>query len=406
MLLAIPYFFSLWELAASFRIKREMNTKQKNIQETDNFDTTIIVSAYLPNEQDVILHTIKHILMNVNCPGNLQIILAYNTPKNLPVENELKRLSDRDERFEVLRVDGSSRKAANMNAAIQFASGQMIAFFDADAKPGPDCLIKAHRWLRRGYDFVQGANLVQNRKDSWISKIVFIEFLEKYFVSYLGRFLGADVTYFTGSNAYWRSSVLKELVFPTSIQVEDISGSIYCMLRGNRLAFDPDIHCYELAPVRFVDWWKQRKRWAIGWSELTKRFQAEVLSSSKLDLLQKVVWTYFLTGRRIILPVLQYVVIVIAVSILFSGPIWFFVGLNSVLSALGIAVSFAQGLAVRRMMSYSGYLGLGPLFAYALFFPVYDSLRNLTILRGVSAFFLKETKWEVTSRIKQPFLAE
>lgn len=406
MLLAIPYLFSLWELAASLRIKRKMKTKQKNVRGTNNFDATIIVSAYLPNEQDVILHTIKHMLRHLDCPGNLQIILAFNTSKDLPVEEELKRLSLRDKRFEVLRVDGSSRKATNMNAAVQRATGQIIAFFDADAKPEPDCLMKAHGWIRLGYDFVQGANLIQNRKHNWITRIISIEFLEKYFVSYLGRFLGAGVTYFTGSNAYWRSSVLQELTFSTSMQLEDISASIRCMLEGKKLAFDPDIRCYEFAPVRFVDWWKQRRRWAIGWSELTKQFQKQVLCSSELGSLQKAIWTYFLTGRRIILPVLQCSVPALAAPILFGGGIWFFVGLNFALSALALASSFGQGFAVRKTMPHSSYLRLGPLLAYALFFPVYDSLRNLTIARGIGAFFLKETKWEVTPRREQPLLTE
>ncbi len=398
VLLSTLYLFSLWELMASLKIRGKAKVEQEDAGITGNFNATIIVSAYLPNEKHIILDTIEHILTNVSCPGNLKVILAYNTDQDLPVESQLEQLSHRNGHLEVLRVDGSSRKAANMNSAIQCATGEMIAFFDADTRPESDCLIKAHRWMRRGYDFVQGANLIQNGKDSWISGIVAIEFLEKYFVSYVGRFLGAGVAYFTGSNAYWRSSVLREVVFPTSTQLEDINGSIQCMLKGKKLAFDPDIRCYELAPVRFTDWWKQRKRWAIGWSELTKQFQTEVLSSPKLDFLQKMIWSYFLTGRRIVLPVLQCAAPAVAVPLLLGGSIWLFVSLNLVLSALAIASSLGHGLAVRRMMLDSRYLGLGSLLTYALLFPIYDSLRNLTIIRGVGAFFFKETKWEVTPR--------
>lgn len=401
VVLGIPYLFSLLESIASLRAKPR--GEPEDMGTADNFDATVIVSAYLPNEQHIITRTLEHILTNVRCPGNLQVLLAYNTPQNLPVENELKQLADLDKRLKILRVDGSSRKATNMNAAIKCATGDVIAFVDADTEPEPDCLIKAHSWIRRGYDFVQGAKLIKNTKDSWVARVVSIEFLEKYFVSYQGRFLGACVTYFAGSNAYARSSVLKNLLFSPSMQVEDIDASVRCMLTGWKLAFDPHIYSYELAPVCLSDWWKQRKRWAIGWTELTKEFQTNILSSSHLDFTQKVIWTYFLTGRRIVLPILQFTVPIMIAPIFFSGNINIFLGLNFLLGALAIISSLVQGLASRWQVSPSGQhlVRSVSLLAYALIFPFYDFLRNLTIVRGLGAFFFNENNWEVTPRRKQ-----
>ena len=40
-----------------------------------------LVAAYLPNEQDIILETLEHVLLTVQRPpGGLEVILAYNTP--------------------------------------------------------------------------------------------------------------------------------------------------------------------------------------------------------------------------------------------------------------------------------------------------------------------------------------
>ena len=44
-----------------------------------------IIAAYLPNEAPTILETVEAFLQ-IEYPAPLQIILAYNTPHELPVE--------------------------------------------------------------------------------------------------------------------------------------------------------------------------------------------------------------------------------------------------------------------------------------------------------------------------------
>ena len=52
-----------------------------------------------------------------------QVILAYNTPTDLPVEDELHAIAERDRRFVPMRVGWSTSKAQNVNAAL--ARGQI-----------------------------------------------------------------------------------------------------------------------------------------------------------------------------------------------------------------------------------------------------------------------------------------
>ena len=52
--------------------------------------SSFVIPAYLPNEKDIILETIMHILTNVERPEKgLEVILVYNTPVELAVEKEL-----------------------------------------------------------------------------------------------------------------------------------------------------------------------------------------------------------------------------------------------------------------------------------------------------------------------------
>ena len=79
---------------------------------------TFIVAAFLPNDREIIVATVRHLHSNIDRPARrFQVILAYNTPVNLPVEKELVRLAHMDPALRLLGVEGSESKAENVNAA-------------------------------------------------------------------------------------------------------------------------------------------------------------------------------------------------------------------------------------------------------------------------------------------------
>ncbi|HVH62902.1 MAG TPA: response regulator, partial [Candidatus Dormibacteraeota bacterium] len=76
---------------------------------------TAIIAAYLPNEAATIVDTIRS-FQRIDYPAGLQIVLAYNTPRQLPIENTLREISSSDPRFRAIKVEGSESKAQNINA--------------------------------------------------------------------------------------------------------------------------------------------------------------------------------------------------------------------------------------------------------------------------------------------------
>jgi hypothetical protein len=93
---------------------------------------TFVVAAYLPNEQEIIIETLTKILDNVNRPeAGLEVILAYNRPVRLPVEDELEQLEARHESLRLLHVEGSESKAENINAALSIVTGEIVGILDA-----------------------------------------------------------------------------------------------------------------------------------------------------------------------------------------------------------------------------------------------------------------------------------
>ena len=257
-----------------------------HLAEDEYVSATAIIAAYLPNEAATIVETIKS-FQRIDYPAGLQILLAYNTPRPLPVEQTLREMSQADPRFRVIAVDGSESKAQNVNAALSEANGEFVGVFDADHHPDPQCFRRAWRWLASGYDIVQGHCMVRNGHETWISKMVAVEFEGIYAVSHPGRARLHGFGIFGGTNGYWKARVLRETRMHASMLTEDIDSSIRSVIDGHRIASDPLLVSRELAPVTMRALWNQRMRWAQGWFQVSYTYLFRGLSSRKVTFRQK-----------------------------------------------------------------------------------------------------------------------
>ena len=269
-----------------------------------------IIAAYLPNEADTIVETVRAFLAQ-DYPGPLQVVLAYNTPHPLPVEDELADLAAADPRLTLLRVARSTSKAQNVNAALQVVTGAFTGVFDADHQPAPDAYRRAWRWLADGADVVQGHCVIRNGDASWVARTVAVEFETIYAVSHSGRSQLHQFGLFGGSNGFWTTSVLRDVRMHGHMLTEDIDSSVRALLHGHRLVYDPFLLSRELAPVRLGALWNQRMRWAQGWSQVSRKHLGAALRSPELTVRNKF-GIAFLLGWRECYPwisVLMYPVV-------------------------------------------------------------------------------------------------
>jgi cellulose synthase/poly-beta-1,6-N-acetylglucosamine synthase-like glycosyltransferase len=260
---------------------------------------SIIVAAYLPNEAGTIIDTLSAMLTQ-QYAGGFQVVLAYNSPRRLPVEVSLERLAAEDPRLVLLRVDHSTSKAQNVNAALAVIDGEFVGVFDADHHPAPGSFSRAWQWLSNGYDIVQGHCVVRNGDASWVARLIAVEFETIYAVSHPGRAKFHDFGIFGGSNGYWRVERLRKIRMHRSMLTEDIDSSIRSLLAGARIASDPGLISTELAPTTIRGLWHQRMRWAQGWSQTARRHVGPVLRSDTLTLRQRAGATFLLGWAQIV----------------------------------------------------------------------------------------------------------
>ncbi len=134
--------------------------------------------------------------------------MAYNTPQPMAIEEELREMARRDPRIVPFKVENSTSKAQNVNAAMSHVTGEFVGMFDADHHPDPEAFRRAWRWLSNGYDVVQGHCVIRNGQASLVARTVAVEFESIYAVSHPGRTAMHGFGLFGGSNGYWRTELL------------------------------------------------------------------------------------------------------------------------------------------------------------------------------------------------------
>ena len=259
-----------------------------------------LIAAYLPNEAETIFETLEA-FRRIEYPGEKQIIVAYNTPKDMPDEERaLERYCDEHPGFEVIRIMKSTSKAENVNVAIHLVEGELVGVFDADHQPAVDSFTRAARWMRSGeVDVVQGRCVVRNGGDSLMSMLVAVEFEQIYGVAHPGRAMMHGFGIFGGTNGFWRTKVLKKIGFDKSMLTEDIDSGMRALRAGHHVVSDPWLVSFELATTTLTAFWSQRMRWAQGWFQASIRHTVPSLREQNLSRRQRLGMMHLLFWREL-----------------------------------------------------------------------------------------------------------
>uniref|UniRef100_UPI0034DE27D6 glycosyltransferase n=1 Tax=Modestobacter roseus TaxID=1181884 RepID=UPI0034DE27D6 len=360
---------------------------------------TAVIPADLPNEAATIVETV-HAFLRVDY-AEAEVIVAYNTPRPLPVEAELRALAAVHERLTVLHVPFSRSKAQNVNAALQVAGGEVIGVFDADHHPAPDSFARAAAWIAGGADVVQGRCVIRNGDESPVSALVAREFDVIYGVSHLGRARLHGFAIFGGSNGWFRADLLRRLLLRTDMLTEDIDVSMRALLAGAELVYDPEMRSTELAPVTVARWWRQRARWAQGWFQVSLARLGAIVTSPRLALRQRV-GAAVLLGWREVTPWLSLAVLPLLVwSTWFDGTPGIPLNVPSLVLALlftSLAGPFQTWVAYRTTPAELR----APARRYAVYALMsllwYAELKNVVARVAQLKEWLGERRWVTTPR--------
>lgn len=384
-------------------VEAQCAVRQKEPPEVDSYpEATAIICAYLPNEAATIMGTLDAFL-NMGYPGGLQIILAYNTPNSMPVERDLARLAEVHPNLDVVRVEGSTSKAQNVNAVLAMARGAFTGMFDADHEPRPGSFERSWRWLANGYDVVQGHCMTRNGDETRLARMIAVEFESIYAVAHPGRAKLHRFGVFGGSNGYWRTELLHETRMRGSMLTEDIDSSMRTVERGLKIRSDRDVVSRELATTTFQQVWNQRLRWAQGWFQVTMMHTLRVWKSPGLTFRQRFGATYLLAYREVypwlslqIFPLVGYW-LSRGDTLSYGWPIFFCTTLF-VLHIGPVQTWYAYRLADAEIKQHKSWF-----WAYLAFSTLFYTEYKNTIARVAHIKeFVGERAWKVTPRGDAP----
>jgi cellulose synthase/poly-beta-1,6-N-acetylglucosamine synthase-like glycosyltransferase len=246
----------------------------------------IIIVAYLPNEQDIIMDRINYLLDKVVYPRDKLVInVLYNTPMAIePLESQMHNLAAKIPNLRVIKVPNSKSKADNVNYYCSLDTGADVsAIYDCDHYPHP----YGPRWAMERFagskniDIVQGRCVVFNADHNLQTAMITVEFDKIYAVSHPGRSAMFDFGLFCGSNGYWKTPLLKELKMDETMLTEDIDSALRAFGHGANAVHDLNVVSFELAPTSPSAFWKQRLRWSQGWVQATFRHAHLIWSKSE-----------------------------------------------------------------------------------------------------------------------------
>jgi cellulose synthase/poly-beta-1,6-N-acetylglucosamine synthase-like glycosyltransferase len=389
--------------SVTYRIKRSIGFRGAELLRSSVSlpRCSFIVAAYLPNEESIILETLNHLLSKINhSSAGLEIILAYNTPVDMPIEKTLKALAYKHPELILHRVEGSRSKAENVNSALNIVTGEITCILDADHKPNPDCFERAWRWLTNGYHVVQGHNAIRNHAETALTRLIALEFESIYAVSHSAKSFMVDTAIFGGSNGYWRTEVLRRIRFNPTMLTEDIDASMRTLLQGYRIIHDRSISVTELAPTDLKSFWSQRKRWSQGWLEVSLKYQRQVWKSKKFSITQKIFWSYMLYYRELFpLVSAQVIPLMLSQALLTGGTLTFdhpYLWITTLITLL----SGCYQTLITFKLSGSRY-PRNYFISYIVLLPFYTMLKNMIAIVAIYDYLRGQSDWVVTPR-QQP----
>lgn len=277
-------------------LRRRCRSVKKKVERARNLEPKpsieAILPAYLPNEKNLLEETIRHILKNVESPGDFKLYVVYNTKgKDDPeVEQRLQAMSEEEwpkgRKLTVLKAEDSESKAQNINLVLPRLSADLTVVYDADHHPDPDSLmLLVEKLLRRDVACVQGSTYIRDLNSGLLARAVDAEFFVTHFVYFpIMRLLTRNAV-FGGSNGLWKTTVLQGIkasaqgTFDRSMLTEDIDVSTRALLEKHSFEFCPEARSGELAPINCQALLKQRLRWAIGWDQVSLKLSRKLIKS-------------------------------------------------------------------------------------------------------------------------------
>lgn len=312
------------------------NEKNKSLSEQNLYTKWPYVTILIPchNEGRIISNTCKQ-LLKIDYPKYQVIFIDDASTDN--TSDLIRKWLPMTSNFHLLRIEENQGKSNALNSALAVAgSTPVTVIMDADTVPHPSSIKILVSALISSHDIgaVTGHPIVENRNNI-LEKLQTIEFTSIIGLIKRAQNLYGHIFSISGCIAAFKTDALFKVGgFSTKTATEDIDIT-WCLQKASyRVLYIPQAIAYIQVPNKIKEFWKQRKRWALGGWHLLRTHKNVFLK-----------WRW----RR-----LWPIYIEVLLSYLWS--ILFIFGIITWIAAKQISLPLIEGLVIRPFPSYTSIL--------------------------------------------------
>ncbi len=268
----------------AYKIKKRQQLKTPPVK---NEDYKPFVSIMIPahNEESVIANTVKTVL-NLDYP-NFEIIAIDDRS----TDNTASVLKDLEQKYPnkviafIRPKDAFPGKSAVLNDALEFAKGEAILVFDADATMDPDFLTNLVYELEpKDVGAVQARKIVRNKDVNLLTKCQNNEMtMDTHFQ--VGRDSVKGAVELRGNGELIKREALEDIGGWNNYTItDDLDMSTRLHIKGWDVRFCANTAVYEEGIMYLVPLYKQRRRWIEG--SIRRYLEAfwDILTSKKMSM--------------------------------------------------------------------------------------------------------------------------
>ena len=268
---------AMWIYTAIIYYRRRETGSSLVLRDYYKLEKKPLVSFLVPafNEEKNIAATLTGILA-VQYP-NFEVVVIDDCSTDGTLAKIQPFLAD--SRLRLLRKKVNEGKAMALNDAIPLSIGELILVMDADAVPSPsilDYLVPHFRYPRCGA--VTGNPRVVNRQ-SFLSKLQAIEFASIISLMRRAQRVWGRIMTMSGVVGIFRRSALLEVgMYSPEMATEDIDLTWRLQLRHWDVRYESRAVMWMRVPQSLGGLWQQRRRWALGLSQVLTRHGRQLLA--------------------------------------------------------------------------------------------------------------------------------
>jgi poly-beta-1,6-N-acetyl-D-glucosamine synthase len=228
---------------------------------------SIIVPAYC--EADVIEHTMTHVLQ-LNYP-NFELIVVNDGSTDKTAE-KIKGLLG-DPRVRLLDKSINEGKAMALNDGILCAGGELVLIMDADATPDRQLIRKMVPHFRSARVAAVAGNPRVRNASNVLTQLQAVEFSSVIGLMRRAQRIWGRVMCVSGVAGMFRKSALIDVgMFTPGMATEDIDLTWKLQTKFYDVRYEGSALVWMIAPDTVKEWWKQRRRWALGLGQVLRRY--------------------------------------------------------------------------------------------------------------------------------------